>query len=240
MQIKSYRNRADEIIAKINDQDHTQIPIDKFLSLEQLIGELSQNKIDFTKLRKYGCPSEYTSCAFACKGVKVNATPKMCSECWETALSETIYVDMGLDDTNNNKVPDHEDETEDEDEITETETALNNNSTNVQIVEDSELDYSDIIGSEPTGANYFSTAAQSIQEQFSHQQTKKESKFPKKPFFKKHEPKKAPEPTQITVPSEFDKLKSLGLTPEEIMKVFELLEWDIIKDFDLLCDILTK
>ena len=99
MEVKSTRDRAQKIISEINMQDHTQLSIDKFLAMEQLIGELSQEDIDFNKLKKYGCPSDFISCVFECKGKKMNATQKMCAKCWENALTEDIHVDTMMDKT---------------------------------------------------------------------------------------------------------------------------------------------
>ena len=220
MDIKSTKSKADKIIAEINMQDRTQMSIDAFLKYEQLINELSQERIDFNKLRKYGCPSEFISCVFACKGIKPNATPQMCSKFWEDALTEDVHVDLGLEDT----------------PLAQTASAKTENAKETVEEETEPIDYSDVLGvTQVTGANYFSTAAQSIKEQFSNQNKPQPKKEEKKSFFKKKE-KHPPQP-QI---SAYDKLKVLDLSPEQILEIFELLEWNTIKDFDLLKEVLTK
>ena len=267
MELKSTRLKAEQIIREINMLDHTQMPIDKFLALEQLIAELRQNNIDFEKLPKYGCPSEFISCVFACKGIKPNATPTMCANCWKEALTENIYVDASaLPSPEPEKPPINpfvtallsegrvEEAARAIEMIKEKELAqkqaeeenIDYDSYDEDIEFDAD-DYTGALGISPnSGANYFATAAESIKEQFS-----KQSKPKKKPFFKK--PKKeqttnpksetkhvAEPPKTIEVPSEYDVLKQLNLTPEQILKIFDILEWSTIEDFDLLCDVLKS
>lgn len=85
-------DKAKQIVEKINALNHTSISIDIFLAREQLIGELSQEEINFSKLPRYGCPSDFITCDKGCEGDTSKRAISLCAKCWEEALKDEAVV----------------------------------------------------------------------------------------------------------------------------------------------------
>lgn len=208
----STNKKAKEIISTINTLNYNKMDIDKLLSYQQLINELSQPEIDFKKLPKYGCPSQFIEVEEACKGNKTTKDKQTCIKCWKDALTEQIFVEYG-----NNEEKETKNQTENSDD-------LDSEYSNYEEA------FSEKVKSE--GASYFSAAADAIQEQFSN----KPQENKKKSFFKsnknKENTKQNIQPKIIYKDSEFDKLKVLNLTPDQILELFEIMNWEIIQDYD--------
>lgn len=187
----STEKKSREVIDAINSFDFKNLSIDKFLECQQLIGELTKSNIEFNRLVKFGCPSQYIDCKEVCEGNKTSKDKSKCSQCWQNALSEEINVAYGNEET-----------TPEEDASPETKSKDNT--------------YDEAFQTSPLseGAGYFAAAQEAIKQQFSRPQKEKK-------FFNKKEKK-----------SEYDKLKVLNLTPNQILELFDIMKWQEIQDFD--------